>query len=39
LLDVGKLTALGWKHRTGLREGLAMAYRDFLKSGGQHRAA
>ena len=29
LLDVGKLAKLGWVARTGLREGLAAAYRDF----------
>jgi GDP-L-fucose synthase len=30
LLDVGRLHALGWKHRTGLRQGIALAYADFL---------
>jgi GDP-L-fucose synthase len=30
LLDVGRLHELGWKHRTGLREGIAIAYKDFL---------
>ena len=30
LLDVGRLHALGWKHRIALREGIALAYRDFL---------
>ena len=30
LMDVGRLNALGWKARTGLAEGLALAYRDFL---------
>jgi GDP-L-fucose synthase len=30
LMDVGRLHALGWKARTGLEEGLALAYRDFL---------
>ncbi len=29
LLDVGKITALGWKPRVGLGEGLQVAYRDF----------
>jgi GDP-L-fucose synthase len=29
LMDVGRLNALGWKARTGMREGLAIAYRDF----------
>lgn len=30
LLDVSRLTALGWEPRTELRDGLALAYRDFL---------
>jgi GDP-L-fucose synthase len=30
LLDVGKLRALGWRHRTGLNDGVALAYADFL---------
>jgi GDP-L-fucose synthase len=30
LLDVGRLHALGWKHRVALRDGIALAYRDFL---------
>jgi len=30
LLDVGRLHAQGWKHRVALREGIALAYRDFL---------
>ena len=30
LMDVSRLKALGWKARTGLEEGLALAYRDFL---------
>jgi GDP-L-fucose synthase len=30
LMDVSRLNALGWKARTGLEEGLALAYRDFL---------
>jgi GDP-L-fucose synthase len=30
LLDVSRLHALGWRHRVGLREGIALAYRDFL---------
>jgi GDP-L-fucose synthase len=32
LLDVSKLTALGWKARTPLQQGLAVAYDDFLKN-------
>jgi GDP-L-fucose synthase len=31
MLDISKLTALGWQSRTPLREGLAVAYADFLK--------
>lgn len=31
LMDVSKLHALGWKHRTGLKEGIQLAYQDFLK--------
>ena len=30
LLDVGRLDELGWRAATGLREGIALAYRDFL---------
>ena len=30
LMDVSRLHALGWKARTGLEEGLTLAYRDFL---------
>jgi len=30
LLDCSRLTALGWKPRIGLEEGLAATYRDFL---------
>jgi GDP-L-fucose synthase len=32
LMDVGRLHGLGWRARIGLREGLAMAYKDFLSS-------
>jgi len=32
LLDVSRMTALGWQAQTDLREGIAMAYQDFLKS-------
>lgn len=35
LIDVGRLTALGWKATTGLEWGLARAYEDFLASGGK----
>jgi GDP-L-fucose synthase len=30
LLDTSRLTALGWSPKVPLREGLAVAYRDFL---------
>lgn len=30
LMDVSKLHALGWKHKTNLEEGVALAYQDFL---------
>lgn len=35
LLDVSKLTALGWTPKIPLREGLSAAYADFLKGGGR----
>ena len=35
LLDVSKMTKLGWRAKTGLREGLAAAYADFLSGGGR----
>jgi GDP-L-fucose synthase len=35
LLDVSRLTALGWRARTDLRTGLQAAYRDFLAGGGR----
>jgi len=31
LMDVSKLHALGWKHKTNLNEGIALAYQDFIK--------
>jgi GDP-L-fucose synthase len=31
LMDVTKLHALGWKHKTALEAGIMMAYGDFLK--------
>jgi len=31
LLDVSKLHSLGWKHKTTMKEGIAIAYEDFLK--------
>ncbi len=30
LLDVSKATALGWRYKTELREGITLAYQDFL---------
>ena len=35
LLDVSKLSALGWTPKIPLREGLSAAYADFLKGGGR----
>jgi GDP-L-fucose synthase len=35
LLDVSKLTGLGWTAKTGLRDGLAATYADFLAGGGR----
>jgi len=32
LQDVSKLGLLGWKIKTGLREGIRLAYRDYLQS-------
>ncbi len=32
LMDVGRLRALGWKDQTGLEDGLARSYQDFLSS-------
>lgn len=32
LLDVTKINKLGWHYKTRLREGIEIAYRDFLKS-------
>ena len=32
LLDVSKLTSLGWTYKTELEEGIALAYEDFLHS-------
>ena len=34
LLDSSRLTSLGWAPKTTLREGLQMAYRDFLEHSG-----
>jgi GDP-L-fucose synthase len=32
LLDISRLVSLGWKANVGLRQGLELAYRDFLQS-------
>jgi GDP-L-fucose synthase len=37
LLDVSRLSALGWRAKIPLREGLAIAYADFLAGGGRAR--
>lgn len=31
LMDVSKIHAIGWKHKVNLREGIQLAYTDFLK--------
>ncbi|MFD2598165.1 GDP-L-fucose synthase family protein [Sphingobacterium corticis] len=31
LMDVSKLHALGWKHKTSIRDGIKLAYQDFLE--------
>lgn len=35
LMDVSKLHALGWKHKTNLKEGIQLAYQDFLAKEGK----
>jgi GDP-L-fucose synthase len=35
LLDVSRIHALGWRHKTELRDGLEITYRDFLKNSDQ----
>lgn len=35
LLDVSKLTAMGWRARIGLRDGLKQTYADYLDNGGR----
>ncbi|MBE7461541.1 MAG: GDP-L-fucose synthase [Zoogloeaceae bacterium] len=35
LLDTGRLAALGWRAKTGIDQGLAWAYRDFLQKEGR----
>jgi len=39
LMDVSRLQALGWQARTGLREGIARAYEDFLAESAGHPAS
>jgi GDP-L-fucose synthase len=39
LLDVSRLTALGWTAKTPIRDGLAGAYADFLQAGAAARLA
>jgi GDP-L-fucose synthase len=39
LLDVSRLHALGWRHRTGIRDGIASTYEWFLAHQGSLRAA
>ncbi len=37
LLDVSKLHRMGWKHQVELKDGITLAYADFLKTGGAER--
>jgi nucleoside-diphosphate-sugar epimerase len=39
MLDVSRLTALGWRAKTSLEDGLEKTYRWFLDHSGQLRAA
>jgi GDP-L-fucose synthase len=39
LLDVGRLHALGWRHRISLREGIESSYRWFLENHERARGA
>ena len=32
LLDISKSKALGWTYKTGLKEGIRLAYKDFLEN-------
>lgn len=34
LMDVSKMHAMGWKHKTSLKDGIKIAYQDFLKKEG-----
>ena len=35
LLDVGRMRAIGWQAKTGLREGITKTYQDFLAGAGK----
>lgn len=37
LLDISRLQALGWKPRVGLRQGIELAYADYLSKASQNR--
>jgi GDP-L-fucose synthase len=37
LLDVSRIHAIGWRHKTQLREGLEMTYKDYLNNKGLRR--
>jgi GDP-L-fucose synthase len=37
MCDISRLTALGWRARTPLREGLDLAYRDYLSGSRRER--
>ena len=36
LMDVSKVTALGWQYKTELADGIKLAYENFLKGGGKN---
>jgi GDP-L-fucose synthase len=38
LLDISKIRKLGWTPKTALRDGLALAYADFVATGGRNAA-
>ena len=38
LLDASKMRKLGWTPKTSLRDGLALAYADFIATGGRNSA-
>lgn len=39
LVDVSRLTAMGWRAKTSLESGLKLAYADFLADGGRNHTA